>query len=96
MSKPTEHTFRGIRYRIHWRHPKGYGKDTFGSCQSPGAKSPTIEIDPRLKGFHKLNVIVDECLHGVLWDLDNDSVAECSEAIASFLWKCGYREVVDE
>ena len=94
--KPSSHTFRGLNYRILWRHPKGYGSNVYGSCQHPGVKRPTIEIDPRAKGFSKLNVILDESIHAVLWDLDNDSVAEMSHAIASLLWKCGYREIVDD
>ena len=89
--KPTKHSFRGIEYRIAWRAPKGQAKHVCGTCDSPGAKHPTIEIHPGIKGGIKLNVLIDEAIHAVAFDLDNESVAEMSESIALFLWKCGLR-----
>ncbi len=95
MSKPTNHQFRGVTYRIKWRRPKGYPENVWGACDPPTKKNPMIEISPMAEGPVKLCVLVDEAIHACLFDLDNDSVDECSEAIGHFLWKCGLRFMED-
>ncbi len=91
MNKSFDHDFRGTKYRIFFRQPKGYGRNVGGACSAPHVAKPTIEVSPAARGANKLRILVDESLHAVLWDLDNDSVGQCSDAIAEFLWKCGLR-----
>ncbi len=91
MNKPFDHSFRGVKYRVLFRQPKGYTAKIGGACSSPASPNPTIEVSPKARGANKLRILVDESIHAVLWDLDNDSVGQCSDAIAEFLWKCGLR-----
>lgn len=93
MRQPKEHYFRALKYKIQWRRPRGYPGYVAGTCDPPDKKGRTIEIDPNLAGFDLLRVLIDESIHGCLFDLDNESVCEMSTSIASFLWECGYRRV---
>ncbi len=92
ITKPYKAIFRGVKYHILWRDPVGFPKATAGgACESPLKKHPIIEISPSLRGRNKLRVLIDEGTHACLWDLDNESVAECSTSMAEWLWDCGLR-----
>ncbi len=97
ITKPTAAVFRGVKYRILWRNPVGFPvKTAGGACESPLKKNCAIEISPTLKGRNKLRVLLDESTHACLWDLDNESVAECSTSQAEWLWNCGLRFIAED
>ena len=88
-SRPSHHTFRGKQYCIRWRAPKD--KNNVGECEDPRYKNPRMMIHPDLTGIEKLMTLVDESIHAVAYDLDNDVVLEMSSDISKFLWECGLR-----
>ena len=89
--RPDSHSFRGVKYRVRWRKPKGYPSSTGGTCDHPGKKNAEIEIHPSERGKNKLRILIDESIHACVWDLDNESVGEISVSISEFLWRCGLR-----
>lgn len=92
--QPRSHYFRRLKFRILWRRPHVRDKNgnrALGTCDPPEVRKRAIEIDPKLTGLDKLQVVIDESLHACVWDIDNDSVEECALAIAAFLWRCGLR-----
>jgi hypothetical protein len=91
MKRPSDHIFRGVPYKIFWRHPRGFRKKVGGACSCPRKPFPQIEVSPNLRGESKLRVIIDESIHACLWELDNDIVGEISTNIAHLLWECGLR-----
>lgn len=72
-------------YKIIWEKPKG----SVGLCSGP--KDRRIWIDPSLDDEELLRVAIDESIHACLWPLDNDYVAEMSDAMSSFLYKIGFK-----
>ena len=53
----------------------------------------TIEIDERLEGRKKLEIIIHECLHLLNTEWEEDKVVEQSKRICVTLWKLNYRQV---
>lgn len=62
-----------------------------GYCDSPDAPSKSIEIDSKLKGEERLEVLIHEMLHASGWILDEEWVASTAHDIARILWRLGYR-----
>lgn len=55
--------------------------------------SNTIEIDPRLKGRRKIEILLHEALHILNHEWSETKVIEQSKKLTSLLWKEHYREV---
>lgn len=64
-----------------------------GFCSHPDYPNRTITVDNTLKDPRLLEVIIHECLHGLLWVLDEETVENGSTDIAKVLWKLGYRKI---
>lgn len=55
--------------------------------------SGLIELDPRLKGRQRLEVLVHESLHHLFIDASEETVDATGRKIAALLWAQGYRRV---
>jgi hypothetical protein len=53
----------------------------------------TIEVDPRLKGKKKLEIIIHEALHILNPDFSESKVIEQSKKLTNLLWKEHFRQV---
>jgi len=53
----------------------------------------TIEIDPRLKGKKKMEIILHEALHILNPEFSETKVIEQSKKLTALLWKEHYRQV---
>jgi len=84
-------TIRGKRYRVRFRRLPG----VWGQCDHPATPKKTITIDPDMSGFDALDTAVHELLHGGMWELREDVVAELSSDIARALWRMGFRHIDD-
>ena len=52
-----------------------------------------IEIDARLKGRKKLEIVIHEALHLLNGDMEEDEVIRQSKKICLTLWQLHYRQV---
>lgn len=55
--------------------------------------SNTIEIDPRLKGRKKMEILIHEALHILNPEMSETKVLEQGRRIANLLWKQHFRQV---
>ncbi len=64
-----------------------------GRHKADGFWSPNgvIEIDPRLKGRRRLEVLIHEMMHERFQHWTEEHVAREAEVLARFLWKQGVR-----
>lgn len=67
-------------------------QQALGLWQKTG-KSTTITLDPRLKGFQRLMILIHESLHELAPEWTEDKVMHVSEILAGIVWKCDYRHV---
>ena len=61
-----------------------------GLCDPPEKKKKAIQIDKKLEGEEKLEVLLHEMLHAGLWDLSEEAVEELATDLARELTKIGY------
>jgi hypothetical protein len=54
-----------------------------------------IEIDERLKGRKHLEILLHECLHIILPQLEEEEVIKHSVILTNTLWRESYRRVED-
>ena len=64
-----------------------------GDIDAPNAKGKKIRISTRIEDDSEelLEVLIHECLHGLLWDLSEDSVTESAHDLAKLLYDLGAR-----
>ncbi len=55
-----------------------------------------IEIDERLKGRKKLEILIHEAMHILNPEMSEDEVVRQSKALTKLLWKEGYRWIDNE
>lgn len=53
----------------------------------------TIEIDPRLRGRRKMEILIHEALHILNPEMSETKVLEQGRRIANLLWKQHFRQV---
>ena len=63
-----------------------------GDCDRPDAPNKQIRVSSRLRGQHRLEIILHECLHAAFWDLDEEAIEQVGHDLARILWKLGYRD----
>ena len=62
----------------------------------PNASIPKrIVVDSRLRGEHRLEVIIHELRHAADWGRDEGFVDQESKDLARVLWRLGYRRADD-
>lgn len=69
-----------------------------GAAQTHGyvlSDRKAIYLDPKLRGKKLIEIVAHELLHARFIDLDEASVTEAAEAIASVLHRLGVRHVVE-
>lgn len=92
MPKPPKTvTIRGKRWRFEFTN-KGIPQDDVAQIYTKPRK---IVVRPRLKGQHRLDIVIHELLHAALWDLDEEAIDSTASDIARVLWRLGYREGTD-
>jgi len=84
---PQTVNIHGKRWRIVWEKPERYAADV----DAPNVAHKCIRLDPALLGNPpKLaRILLHECLHAALWDVDEDWVDWVSADLASILQKFG-------
>lgn len=87
MRPVRSHVFRGKRYRIAWRKPRG----CVGSCDAPDTPGKVIYIDPQQGEYDILETITHEAWHALDWDKAEEAVEENARCLARLLWRMGYR-----
>jgi hypothetical protein len=94
LRRVRSHTFRGKKYRIVVRAIPDK-EEANGFTESPSTKCKKMVIDPRCKVHDSdrelLKTLLDESLHCVWFDIDNDVIDTVSRDIANFLYRAGYR-----
>jgi len=75
-----------------YKHPKVVYKklgkqNAWGMYHSDGV----IEIDPRLKGEKKLDILIHEEIHHLFPELSEEEVTAKASELANFLWKQNVR-----
>jgi hypothetical protein len=76
---PKQPTIRERKLGRHGAH---------GLCWDDG----TIEIDPRLKGEKRLEIVCHEIIHHLAPDWDEEKVLRSGRVMGRALWKQGYRK----
>jgi hypothetical protein len=67
-----------------------------GQCFSPTTKWKEIQVDSRLRGEERLEILLHETLHAACWWLDEEHVSELARDQAKILFKLGYRMQDDD
>lgn len=80
-----------IRRKI-WNLVFRSGMKNRGDCDRPDLPNKKIRISSRLRGQHRLEIILHECLHCALWDLDEEAVDQTAHDLARILWRLGYTD----
>ena len=92
LEKVKSHVFRKRRYRVIWRKPD---HDDDGLCDPPDRKGKCIFINPELRGWQLLQMLLHEGLHASQWDLAEAAVTEMAIDLTYLLHRCGFRKVDD-
>lgn len=71
--------------------PKIDNEGTRGLCDSPNQARKKILILESLQGEEMLEVLIHEQLHGALWHLDEEYVAQIAKDMARNLTRLGYK-----
>lgn len=71
-----------------------FGRPQRGCDGHADIRNKEIVVSTRLKGEHKLEVIIHELLHFAHWDLDEEAVTDTAADIARVLWRLGWRDDV--
>jgi Zn-dependent peptidase ImmA (M78 family) len=90
-----DHTFTlngDERWLIRFADLKG---QAYGYTFSQKSKRPRILIHERLRGRHRLTIIVHELLHALFPTASEEHVEQAGKDIAKVLWALDYREVKD-
>lgn len=67
-----------------------------GYCDPPELPRKQIQINERLRGERRLEVLIHEMLHAADWHKDEDAwIVPVAHDIARVLWKVGYRGNMD-
>lgn len=88
------HVFGGKRYRIRHVNAKKLG-NAWGACDPPTQKDKEIWLYRGMPPKKALEVEIHEVVHAIDWRLDEAAVKQMGKDISSFLWRLGYRKVVD-
>jgi len=94
---PSNHTFRGKRYRITTATIRQLdGND--GDCDPPTEPEKLIRVNRALlkpeNERELLEVLIHEAIHVCQWDLKEDAVEATGKAVADLVWRSGYRRII--
>lgn len=67
-----------------------------GYCDPPAQTGKRIVVDSRLRGEHRLGVIIHELRHAADWGRDEGFVDQESKDLTRVLWRLEYRRADDE
>lgn len=84
---------KSIKRKVHVVESKLGGRNALGLWESHSAKSAIISIDPRLKGFQRLLILMHEAVHETCPEWTEERVICASEILAGIIWQCDYRHV---
>jgi hypothetical protein len=77
----------------HWDLVRVINIDARGDIDSPSIKDKRVRVNTKVKDNTEelLEVIIHECLHGLVWDLSEETVQESAVDLAKILYKLGAR-----
>ena len=87
-------TIRGRRWRLIEGSP---GRGCDGQCSPPTLPGKTITIPRRVRRNrrHYLRILLHECMHAGLWDLDETTIDDLSTDLARILEQEGFCQTTD-
>jgi len=59
-------------------------------------KPRLVEVDDKLHGEERLEVVLHELVHAAGWHIDEEFVERFAEDTARLLWRLGYRNVKED
>jgi hypothetical protein len=62
----------------------------YGLCDEPTKRGKTITIATGLSEFDELDTIIHECIHGLVWHIDEAMVDQAATDIARVLIRNGF------
>ena len=67
-----------------WNLVRARNLDARGDIDSPTSKGKKIRVDTKVDNDTEelLEVIIHECLHGLMWDLSEETVQESAQDLA--------------
>jgi len=77
----------------HWQLVRVKNLEARGDIDSPNIKDKRIRVNIKIKDDTEelLEVVIHECLHGLVWDLSEETVQESAVDLAKILYKLGAR-----
>lgn len=77
----------------YWNLARVRNLEARGDIDSPSSAAKRIRISGEVEDGTEelLEVIIHECLHGLVWDLSEETVQESSQDLAKILYKLGAR-----
>jgi hypothetical protein len=77
----------------YWDLTRTRNLEARGDIDSPSGKGKRIRVNSKVenKTEELLEVIIHECLHGLIWDLSEETVHESAQDLAKILYRLGAR-----
>jgi hypothetical protein len=77
----------------YWELVRSINMSARGDIDNPSTKAKKIRISNKVEDETEelLEVVIHECLHGLVWDLSEESVSESAQDLAKILYRLGAR-----
>jgi hypothetical protein len=77
----------------YWELVRAKNLEARGDIDSPTTKNKRIRVNSKVEDatLELLEVVIHECLHGLVWDLSEETVQESAVDLAKTLYKLGAR-----
>ena len=77
----------------YWNLIRSRNIEARGDIDSPAVPGKKIRVSTKVKDETEelLEVVIHECLHGMIWDLSEETVQESAVDLAKILYKLGAR-----
>ena len=77
----------------YWHIIRAKNLEARGDIDSATTKDKRIRVNTKVKNDTEelLEVVIHECLHGLIWDLSEETVQESAVDLAKVLYKLGAR-----
>lgn len=90
--KPKRIKLNGRIYRLVYRQLPKRPRKIYGMCDEPAKKGKTITIATGLSEIDEMDTIIHECIHGLVWHIDEAMVEQAATDIARVLYRVGFRK----
>ncbi len=77
----------------YWQLVRAKNLEARGDIDSPTVTNKRIRVNTKVKDNTEelLEVVIHECIHGLIWDLSEETVQESAVDLAKILYKLGAR-----